>query len=63
MKATERCKILREQNNILKSLLLRIRRDLNFLRKEKYQSTIPITLIRARIEDINNTIQNTRGKS
>ena len=53
MKATERCKILKEKNKELRSLLLKIRRDLNFLRKEKYNSSTPLVLMGVRIDEIN----------
>ena len=55
MKATERCKILKEKNCEFRSLLLKLRRDLNYLKKQKYDSTTPLVLIGARIKEINET--------
>lgn len=59
MKATERCKILKEKNKELRSLLLQIKRDLNYLKKQKYESTTALVLIGARINAISEATQNT----
>ncbi len=57
-KQVDKIRELKEKNMIREKLLRKIRSDLNYIRKEgKYESSTPLAVISARIEEINRTLK------